>query len=431
MPHARSFTKLVLGLVTAGALFGLSGCAPEPDSTPDPTPTAAPETPEPAAYDGPLHFVGDELDWFLPSEDEIAAVIPGSADFAEPSASLLQIGDGDGAMFSPSICGTVQSEASLGSIGARSITWKAENERQGRLSVLQFADEGQAARRMDDYVAASEQCATFTFDQSASSFDSAAIDEDDVRTVVGSIELGTADSGFRHYFGIASVGNVLVEFWHSYTGDSLIDADAAARTLHARAAQAKELLIGELTANPPATPAEPPAADAEEAWSEWTIGFDGIGPLRLGEDIDAAMAAVPGTDISAAEWLSRPRTFVSPDGSASLVISAQEEGKAIASILVGKMSLYGEPSVDGAMLPRAAGVGIGDPIEKAMASFPDGTSVHVVAAGLDFYEVSTRDGRVLLFFTEHDIATPGAAIIGITAEDGTLRREHYFGAYLE
>ena len=96
MPHARSFTKLVLGLVTAGALFGLSGCAPEPDSTPDPTPTAAPETPEPAAYDGPLHFVGDDLDCFLLSEDEIAAAIPGASAFAESSASLLPIGAGDG-----------------------------------------------------------------------------------------------------------------------------------------------------------------------------------------------------------------------------------------------------------------------------------------------------------------------------------------------
>ncbi|MFK0401816.1 hypothetical protein ACIQTT_05755 [Microbacterium sp. NPDC090225] len=428
VPPTRSFTRLLVGMVAAGSLLGLSACAPEPEPTADPAPTAAPETPEPAAYDGPLHFVGDELDWFLLSADEIAAVVPGAADFSEPSASLLQVADGYGAMFDPETCGVFFLEASLGSIGARSITWQAENERQGRLSVLQFADEGQAERRMDDYVAASEQCATFTFDQSASSFDSAAIDEDGVRTVVGSIELGTPDSGFRHYFGIASAGNVLVEFWHSYTGDSVIDADATARALHARADQAQELLIGELTANPPAPPTEPPAADAAAAWSDWTIGFDGVGPLRLGDDIDTAVATVPDAEVSASEWAPDQRTLTSPDGSASLQVQAQEGGKAVATILAGKIALYGEPPVDGAVLPRAGEIRIGDPIENAMTAFPEGTSVRVVAAGLHFYEVATRGGRVLLFHADRDIATPGATVIGITAEDGTLRREYTMDA---
>ena len=428
MPPMRSLMRLLVGMVAAGALLGLSACAPEPDPTPDPTPTAAPETPEPTAYDGPLHFVGDQLDWFLLSADEIAAVVPGAAEFSEPSASLLQAADGFGATFDPETCGVFFLEASLGSIGARSITWQAENERQGRLSVLQFADEGQAERRMDDYVAASEQCATFTFDQSASSFDSAAIDEDDVRTVVGSIELGAPDSGFRHYFGIASVGNVLVEFWHSYTGDSVIDADAAARALQARAAQARDLLIGELTANPPATPTDPPAADAAAAWSDWAIGFDGVGPLRLGEDIDAAVATVPDADVSASEWPPDVRTLTNPDGSANLQVQAQEGGTAVATILAGKIALYGEPPVDGSGLPRAGAVGVGDPIESAMTAFPEGTSVRVVSAGLYFYEVSTREGRVILFHTDRDIATPGAVVIGITAEDGTARREYTLDA---
>lgn len=224
---------------------------------------------------------------------------------------------------------------------------------------------------------------------------------------------------------------MLVEFSHSYAGDSVLDAEAAARALHDRAQQARELLVEDLTANPPVSPTEPPAANTSAPWSDWTIGFDGVGPLRLGDDIDAVVATVPDADVSAPEWAPDKRTLTSIDGSASLEVSAQEGGTAVATILAGKIALYGEPPVDGAALPRAGGVAVGDPIENAITAFPEGTSVRVVAAGLHFYEVSTREGRMLLFHTDHDIATPGALITGITAEDGTLRREYYFGAHLD
>lgn len=431
VPPLRPFPRLVVGLVAVGSLFGLSACAPEPEPTPEPTPTAALETPEPAAYDGPLVFVGDQLEWLLLSADEVAGIVPGSAEFADPSASLVQFSDGWGAEITPEICSVLLMEASLGSVGARSMTWQAENDREGRLSVLQFPTTAQAERRMDDYVDAAAQCSDFTFDRGASSFANALIDEDGVRAVAGSLVIDASAEGWKNYYGIASVGNVLVEFTHSFTGESALDPQAAARALHDRLRQARDLLVGDLTANPPPSPAAPPVVDASAAWADWPIDFSGVGPLRLGEDIDAAVATVPGAGVSAEEWSPNNRTLTSADGSASVQIIAQEKGTAVATILAGKVALYGEPPVDGATLPRAGGVGIGDPIEKAMTAFPEGTSVRVISAALHFYEVSTREGKVLLFHTDRDIATPGATIIGITAEDGTLRRELYIGAHLE
>jgi hypothetical protein len=433
MPTLRRFSYRVVGLIAVGSLLGLSACAPEPDPTPEPsaTATAAPETPEPAAYDGPLVFVGDQLDWLLLSADEVAGIVPTSAEFAEPSASLVQISDGWGAEITPEICSVLLMEASLGSVGARTLTWQAENDHEGRLSVLQFPTPAQAERRMDDYVDAAEQCSEFTFNQGASSFANALIDEDGVRSVAGSVIIGDSAEGWKNYYGIASVGNVLVEFTHSFTGESALDPEAAARALHDRLRQARDLLVGDLTANPPTSPAEPPAVDVSAAWADWPIDFGGVGPLRLGEDIDAAVATVPGAGVSAEEWSPNNRMLTSADGSARVQITAQEKGTAVATILVGKVALYGEPPVDGTGLPRADGVGIGDPIENAMTAFPEGTSVRVISAALHFYEVSTREGEVLLFHTDRDIATPGATIIGITAEDGTLRRELYIGAHLE
>ncbi|WP_435743401.1 hypothetical protein [Microbacterium sp. PMB16] len=426
MDRSRSLMTAVLSIVSVGGILLLSACAPDPQ--PSPTATTAPETPAPEPYAGPMHFVGDELDWFLLSADEISAMIPGSSEITEPSASLQQVSDGHGSELAPQVCGVLLSEASLGSIGARSITWSspAGDDREGAFHVLQFANETQAQNRMDDYAAAAAACADFTLNGQASSYVNTVVDEaDGVRAIAGALVLdyGTEGEEYRSYYGVSSVGNVLVEFWQPFDGESALDTAAAAQLLKDRAAQAAEKLVDELTANPPVE-REDTAADPAAAWSEWEIGFDGVGPLRLGEDIETVVAAAPGAEAVApgggfGEW-----ELTAQGGGARLFVSPVEEGTAVASIRAGGIALYGEAPVDGAVLPRAGGVGIGDEVTDAIAAFPGGNTVHVIAAGLDFYEVSTRDGRVLLFHADRAVSEAGAKIIGITVEDATLRREY-------
>lgn len=427
--RSRSLTTSVLGVLAVGSLLVLSACAPEP--APTPTATTAPETPAPEPYEGPLTFVGDELDWFLPSAEEIAATIPGAAGIGEPAPSLIQISDGFGAELDPEICVVFLSEASLGSIGARTITWtgSAGDTREGSFKVLQFADETQAQNRMDDYVEAAAACPEFILNGQASSYANTVIDEGDgVRAVAGALVLDDGgEEAFRSYHGVASVGNVLVEFWHPFEGDATMDTAAAAQLLRDRAHQASEQLVEELTANPPAE-REVPEADASAPWSAWEIGFDGVGPLRLGQDIGTVAATVPGAEfVEPADGIGQTQ-FVSQDGSARLEVLPQEEKTAVATILAGQIGTYGMPPVDGSVLPRAGGVGVGDPVTDAITAFPQGTAVRIVAAGLYQYEVSTRDGRVLLFHTDREVSEAGAMIVGITAEDGTLRRQFHYTA---
>jgi hypothetical protein len=427
---ARSLPlKTMAGISAVGMLLAITACAPEPE--PRPTATTATETPAPDPYAGPLLFTGDELAWFLPAADEIEATIPGTTDVPELSASLVQISDGFGAELDPQSCVVLLTEASLGAIGARTITWPgaAGDDRQGSFHVLQFADETQAQNRMDDYAAAAEGCAQFTLDGQASSFTNTVVDEGDgVRAIAGSLLLdyGTASDGeYRSYYGVASVGNVLVEFWQPFEGEPTIDTAAAAQLLSDRAHQAVEQLVEELTENPPVE-REPIAVDANAAWSAWEIGFDAVGPLRLGEEIETVVSAAPGAEAVRPEGGFGEWELRSPEGTARLALSPEEDGTAVASIRAGDISLYGQAAADGSALPRAGGVGVGDPVSLAMTAFPEGTAVRIVAAGLYQYEVATRDGHVLIFHTDREVAEDGATIIGITAEDGTLRREFRF-----
>lgn len=148
----RWSSRTVLGVLTAGAIIALSGCVPAPQATPKPTP--ATESPAPAPYDGPTVFVGDQLDWFLPSADEIAGLLPDVGDVGSPSPSLIQISDGGGPELSPAICNLFLYEPSQASIGARSVTWTSSlpDGRDGWMHVLQFADEATAQGLMDRYV---------------------------------------------------------------------------------------------------------------------------------------------------------------------------------------------------------------------------------------------------------------------------------------
>lgn len=429
MSYFRSVTKTLLALAAVGSLVMLAACAPEPEPTPTGT-TAAPETSAPDTYDGPLVFVGDELAWFLPTAEEISAVVPGATEITAPSSSLIQIADGGGPEAEPSICAAPFAEASLGSIGARTVTWPTPvaDQQSGRLQVLQFADATHAQNRMDDYVAASEQCAEFSYG-GPSSFDAVSVvDPEGARAVAGSLILTDTNGGeiMRMYYGFASIGNVIVEFWQPFTGDSTLDAEAAATLLRDRANAARTTLVDALTANPPTPQADAPAADPNAPWSEWQIGFAGVGPIPLGVEIDAAVATAPGAEVIEPDWEGGPWEVVSGDGSGSLAVASAEDGTLVATITAGDFALYGESPADGSTLPTANGVGVGDRVADAIAAFPGGTSVQVVAAGMHLYEVSTREGRALLFYADRDLTDAESKIIGVSAEDATLRRQFDF-----
>ncbi|WP_136042327.1 MULTISPECIES: sensor domain-containing protein [unclassified Microbacterium] len=430
MSRSKTFVRGLIGVVAAGALVALSGCAPTPQSTPTPEPTVS-ESPAPDPYAGPIAFVGDELDWFLLSAEEISGLLPDVGDVSPAVPSLIQVSDGGGYEPDPAICNAVYAEASLGSIGARSVTWTSTipEGREGWLHVLQFADEAAATARMDQYAEAAEQCGSFEYGGAPSSFASSTVEGDGgVRAIAGSLVLTYPEGGgYSLYKSYSSVGNVIVEMWQPFTGEPAFDTEAAAALLRDRASEARAKLIDELTENPPVS-VDVPAADPAAPWSEWEITTAGVGPVRLGAELDEAIAAVPGARVAEPEWPGAPTRLISADGSASLVLWTQDESTVVAGVSVGIANVAGDLTHDGASLPSADGVRVGDPLSAAVSAFPQGTALRIVSSGEYFYEWSSREGVVMRFRLDRDSTLDAAAVItGVMVEDATLRKGLIFG----
>lgn len=426
---ARSRFVAGIGAAAVSSLLALSACAPTPETQPTPTPSAVMETPAPEPYAGPALFVGDELNRFLLSSEEIVELLPDSTDIGAASSVLTMISDGGGPDPVPEICGTFFWEESLGSVGSRNIEWSVAgggDRGYGHLIALQFADEKQAQRRMDQRIAAAEQCATFDYNGPAS-FESVVPEaEDGVRAMAGTLQLSELEGASRGFSAFASVGNVLVQLWQTQGSGDVPDAGAIAELLQARAAEARATLIDELTANPPTTEDEP-EIDAAAPWSDWEIAFGGVGPIRLGDPIDTAVAAGRAAQTVEPEYERGPWTLVNGEGSASMSILPAADGTTTASITVGNASSIDDTPQDGASLPSAHGTRVGDPVVDAIAAFPGGTTVSVTSSSDDWYEIATRDGRLLRFYTDRDVADEGAVIVGIAVEDATLRTSPSFG----
>lgn len=187
---ARSgIARIHVGGIAVAALLVLSGCAPGAD----PEPTAAPETtspPEP--YTGPAIFVGEELEGFLFTADEIGSLLPGSTDIGEPSSVLEQISDGGGPAIVPEVCGALFAEQSLWSVGSRNVSWTTTADsdyRFGQMLALQFADEAHAQARLDQLVDAAAQCASFDYNGPASFESVTPAASDNVRALAGTLTL--------------------------------------------------------------------------------------------------------------------------------------------------------------------------------------------------------------------------------------------------
>lgn len=428
MSMRRRWITVVGGALVVGSMIALSACASEPDVAP--SPSSAPETSAPEPYDGPIVFVGDELDAFALTPDEIVGILPEASDVEDPSPVLEQISDGGGLPADPAICDALYAEQSLGSVGARVIEWKVPTDPDygfGRLSILQFADEAHAQTRMDQLMRAAEQCAEFTKEAPAT-FDAAILDEvEHVRAFAGTLEDTGAGYDWRAFNAFASTGNVIVQLWQPFTGDRVFDAEPAAMMLQTRAAEARAELIDELTENPPMAE-EDPSGDPGAVWSEWSIGVGGVGPLRLGDSLDAALAAAgENVQVVGPDYDGGPSRLVAPDGGGSILVQPAEGADAVLSITVGDSRVSGEALQDGTVLPARGDVRIGSPVADAIAAFPGGTIVDVESSEEYFYAVATRDGQVFRFHADRDIVDVGATVIGITVEDATAQQDAVFG----
>lgn len=427
MPRSTSTRAVGLIAAMAAAALAFAACAPEPEPQTSPSPSA---TPEPVVYSGPVVFVGDELDLLLPTSVEIAQVIPGATGISEPTAALVQASDGGGPDPSPAICSALFAEHSLWSVGARTTSWKvsdAADARTGFLHALAFADEAQAEARMDQLLEAAGRCATLDYNGPAT-FDGVIADPtDDVRAFAGTLTVSEIEGGGKMFYAFASAGNVLVNLWSPLADGTAPDADAVASLLQDHAEQARTSLIDELTANPP-TSEETPVIDAAAPWSEWAIAGGGVGPINIGDTVDVALAAVSGAQVVDPEYDGGPWKLVNADGTASMLISAQEQdGTTVASITVGNGRTLDDIAQDGEALPSRGDVRVGDPVAQAVAAFPGGTSIRVASSGDYSYETATRDGRLFRFRTDRDVAEADAVIMGITVEDATVRPDLDFG----
>lgn len=426
MSRSRSLTTAAVGVIAAGSLLLLAACAPEPGTGPEPTGS---EGPGASPYTGPAVFVGDELDMLLLTPDEITELLPGSTEVGASSSVLQQISDGGGPNPEPAICAALFAEQSLWTVGSRTVSWKVPDDAQrgaGSLSVLQFADEDHAAKRMDQLRSAAEQCGTFDYNGEAS-FEAVLPDaSENAQAFAGVLTFPENEGGARTFSAVASVGNVLVQIWQPVVGDTVIDGEAVAELLLWRAEDAHAALIDELTANPP-TEEEEPASDASAPWSEWAVSAGGVGPVRLGDPIDDAVKAAAGAQALEPAFEQGPWRVVNQDATASMLIQPDEGGTVVTSITVGNDRTFDEVAQSGAVLPARGDVRVGDTVAEAIAAYPGGTTVTVASSGDDWYDVATRDGRLFRFHADRDVVDAGSLIIGITVEDATTRREPVFG----
>lgn len=425
MSRARSLTPTVVGVIAVSSFLMLSACAPEPG--PSPAPTGS-ETPGSSPYTGPAVFVGDELDLLLLTPDEITELLPGSAEVGASSSVLEQISDGGGPTPVPAICSALFAEQSLTSVGSRNISWNVPEDSErgtGSLTVLQFADEAHATKRMDQLVDAAGRCGTFDYNGEAT-FEAVIPDaSENARAFAGVLTFPEIEGGRSTFSAVASVGNVIVQIWQPVVGDTAIDGEAVAELLLWRAEDARASLIDELTANPPEDE-EDPASDASAPWSEWTVSTGGVGPIRLGDPIDEAVKAAAGAQALEPAFEQGPWRVVNQDGTASLLIQPEQGGTVVTAITVGNDRSLDETAQSGAALPARGDVRVGDAVAEAVAAYPGGTTVTVVSSGDDWYDVATRDGRLFRFHADRDVVDPGSLIVGITVEDATTRRDLVF-----
>jgi hypothetical protein len=147
----------------------------------------------------------------------------------------------------------------------------------------------------------------------------------------------------------------------------------------------------------PTAPAEDPA-DA----STWTIGFDGVGPIGLGSEIDAAPAAAPGfTEVTDPICLPRQRDLQQPDRLGLSVFSTQETPDRIGTIVLAiNIERDGDHPVRTPTTDR--GIGLGATADELLAAYPDIQPTGDDTGISRFYGLTDGSGTWLVFDVLHD-----------------------------
>lgn len=187
-----------------------------------------------------------------------------------------------------------------------------------------------------------------------------------------------------------------------------------------------------------------PGVQTIDDLATWEVDFDSFGPIRIGDSLEQVRRAVP--------WLDEPvedENFFSstrdPDDEAT-EYSWQHEIDSVTSIsiqftadlLVRRIGVSETRAwestayADGASLPHARGIRLGDTALTASHAFPDGTFFHVMTSDWQEYLVTDRRGRALGFEMMEgggvewsgvapELTLDNAVITGISVDDVTTR----------
>jgi len=404
--------RAIVACAATISLILLAGCAAESIPTPTLTEPAPAETAEPALYDGPALFIGDELDWFVPDTAALLNLLPGSADATGPSDQLTVVSDGGGEPAVPSICDVLAYEVQMDAIAARTVEWsneKSSDAAGGKFTVMQYPGEGNVQAMVASLRSAGESCADFGY-SGPSSFSQVVDLDGDIDVLTGFVSMGDGDGQWNALYGYVAAGNVLVQLVQPADEGAEFDGEAIAMLLRDVAEDADDKLRAKLTENPPA-PDDGARDDPAAAWSDWQITANQIGPLRTGDPVEDALAAIPGVQTHS----ERDGEWILTDAEGDSLTLRSEDGVTITSLMAGAENLWGtEELVDGAALPSAEGARIGQPASAAFDAFPGGTHVRVVSSGQEQYWSANRDGGVIKFALDPDApADSNAAIVGI------------------
>ncbi len=421
--RVRRFARFrPLVAVIAGLALVLVGCtpsAPEPEETQTPSPSPSASA---VAYDGPAVFVGDELDAFLLSADEISGLLPDVSEVSAPVDGTEMYADGGGEQIEPEECAILRFEQQLRSVGARTVSWRIGDTDElgpGTLHVLSFGSVEQAEDRMDQLLVAGENCASFQSDGD-STFTGVATDErDEVRAIAGTLHVESPWYRWQAFYAWAQVGNVLVQVVHEFSGDTEFASERAVAVLADRAEEAHAALIKALTEQPP-TEAEPPQTGSEVPVAEWPVVFNAVGPIALGADARAVEDALPSGVTTEWDAQNDELEMMLPDAAGSLRVHVDGQG-VVRQIDVGGAYAGGPEVHDGAKLPSAEGVRLGDPLSDVREAFPEGSVMRLIAASTDRFMVADREGHVIMFDAYiHEGEAGTAPIRAIMVEDASL-----------
>ena len=364
-------------------------------------------------------FIGDELDSFLLSTEQLGALLPDVGEVGSPESEITIYSDGGGAPVDPQACAVLYAEQALGSLDGRAVNWQIEGGDglgPGTLRAVSFGSVDLAADRMDQLLTAADQCESFVSGGQNSFADVAIVEQDDARAMAGVLEMPGID--WSAFYAYAQAGNVLVTLMHEFDGEASFDSAAVAEALAEQAGAALAELTDALTADPPVI-ADPPAVGSEVPVADWEITPGAAGPLRLGMTADEAIALVPGAVDVTPEGRADSRTLELPEDAGTIWLRLTDAG-VVDRVTIGSEHVSQTATQHGDELPSASGVEVGSTFADATAAFPGGTTVRVVSSAELLYVVTDRAGRVITFHADADAEDAASAtIFGISVRDAS------------